>query len=79
MTSDQIWLLPDEDDERNEQSTRYCHEGYEMSTAEIAAELGCSERQIIYELKKIYRKLKKLARRDPEFRMIVRSAIGKLP
>ena len=80
MTAQQQWLLEDEDDGLDSiPRDSYCHDGYEMTTAEIAAELGCSEHQVIYELKNIYRKLRRLARRDPEWRMAVRSVLGRVP
>lgn len=80
MTAQQQWLLEDEDDGLDE-SERLSHgEGfYRMSTADIAYVMDCSERQIISELRVIYRKLRRLAKRDPEFRMVVRSVLGRVP
>jgi hypothetical protein len=73
----QHWLFAVEDDHCDEPEGAFPPEFFAMTVPEMAAELGCSERQVRKELSRVYAKLRRLARQDPGFRAAVISVLGR--
>jgi hypothetical protein len=73
----QTWLFAVEDDHCDEpEGDTFPPDFFAMTVPEMAEELGCSERQVRQELRDVYRKLRRHARQDPEFKAHVIATLG---